>query len=316
MYKIMQEFEQGYVMFGEIGIDIAIDENKTFWFCANDIAINLGYKFHYDAVKKHVNAKDTKQIKNIQNRGGHPNKLYLNFVGTASLILRSKLTFAQGFSDWLFDTVMPAMHDYKKYCSYKENKLNLKSAMDKVNYLLALKKYYEKLVAKKIYSQNAIIYAQVLYNDLEDELEDESDANLVSDVDNKVSENIDNDPHSEHDENTKLYKYKLVLSTNINALKNMNTEYYHAFVTCEKKGKNDTCSAEKLFILIKVLLLDCKHVNGEYHCKKETMVQAFNDAKSQIMTYSFDQNINTLRNTVISLSGLDHCYVEYLKKYE
>lgn len=65
MYKIMEDIENGYVMFNEYAIDIAIDENKKFWFCANDIAINLGYKFSGDAVRKHVNVKNIKQIKDI-----------------------------------------------------------------------------------------------------------------------------------------------------------------------------------------------------------------------------------------------------------
>jgi prophage antirepressor-like protein len=251
----MQEFEQGYVMFGEIKIAIAIDKNKNFWFCANDIAINLGYKFHYDAVKKHVNAEDTKQIKNIQNRSEHPNKLYLNFSGMTCLILRSKLTIAQGFTNWLFNVLNPAVNDYKIYCLHKENKKKSCQIVQKLGHLRTLKDDYNRLSVIQHYTQQVMIYAILMYN--------------INKEYTNSHENIPNDESR---------KYKLCISDDSKIIEQLKVMNNGDVILLDMS--NEINDKLQVYMHIKILLLDYRQNDGEYLCDRKVIEDVFNKVKN------------------------------------
>jgi prophage antirepressor-like protein len=162
MPNIMKLLDDGIIIFQNIVISVILDNSKRFWFCANDIASALGYKYSYSSVRNHVNEEDMKQIKDINPNTeirGQTSKLYLNFSGACSLILRSKLPKGDELRKWFIESILPAIHDYHTYCTHREHIKKITDVSNKINYLKDLRNELTELLTKNHYPNGAIVCA-------------------------------------------------------------------------------------------------------------------------------------------------------------
>ena len=76
--NIYDTLDKNFIKYGTVKILVLIDDNEELWFNANDTASALGYSDFKDAIRRHVNKKDTKQLQYIKfkNKKGQPQTLY------------------------------------------------------------------------------------------------------------------------------------------------------------------------------------------------------------------------------------------------
>lgn len=92
----------------EFGKIRAIEINGEPWFVGKDVAIALGYKDSWDAIKKHVDKEDKQ---NLQNTGFESPRglIVVNESGFYALVLSSKLKTARDFKRWVTREVLPSI---------------------------------------------------------------------------------------------------------------------------------------------------------------------------------------------------------------
>jgi prophage antirepressor-like protein len=95
--------------FGNVRICNSNDEP---FFCASDVAKNLGYSNYQEAVRMHC--KGVREILTPTN-GGNQNMKYIPESDVYRLIVKSKLPAAQKFEKWIFETVLPSIRKTGKY---------------------------------------------------------------------------------------------------------------------------------------------------------------------------------------------------------
>ena len=121
----------------DLGIEITsyIDKQQNIWFCGKDVAKILGYSNTRDALSRHVDNEDKKQIFNYRtsvhktgtvasNTSVHKTGTvapsgsmctYINESGFYSLVLSSKLETAKKFKRWIISEVLPSIRKYGQY---------------------------------------------------------------------------------------------------------------------------------------------------------------------------------------------------------
>ena len=121
----------------DLGIEITsyIDKQQNIWFCGKDVAKILGYSKTRDALSRHVDNEDKKQLftyhTSVHKTGTvAPNPsvhktgtvapsgsmcTYINESGFYSLVLSSKLETAKKFKHWITSEVLPSIRKYGYY---------------------------------------------------------------------------------------------------------------------------------------------------------------------------------------------------------
>lgn len=197
------------------------------------------------------------------------------------------------------------MNDYETYCTYKKYQLNLTNVTKRINSLKSLNDYYKRLLTKGDYTKGAVIYVELICDSSDDEYID-SDSEL-----------IDGSHSNLNNENKEIKnRYRLNITKNIKAT--LDTDYACVINLFEETNKQ--CEPEKLYIYIKVLLLEYKCSDGLYLCDIDTLINIFNSAKSQASTYSFEKEIaslnvqrGNLNNNILSVSSVLNKYLKDTK---
>lgn len=98
----------------EFGDVRAVEIDGEGYLVGADVAISLGYKDAYGALKKHVDDED-KLVCQIDSAGQKRDATVINESGVYSLILRSNLPEAKKFKRWVTSEVLPAIRKYGVY---------------------------------------------------------------------------------------------------------------------------------------------------------------------------------------------------------
>lgn len=120
--------DNNYITFENHKITTIIDNNNNIWFNSNELTIAIGYKNPKDAIIKSVDNNNKIQLQyiNINYKiKKHPHSIYINEVGLYKLLIKSKLTKAKKFQDWIFETVLQVLENMEN--------INLKKSMNNIH---------------------------------------------------------------------------------------------------------------------------------------------------------------------------------------
>ncbi|MGB3205188.1 MAG: BRO family protein [Crinalium sp.] len=98
--------------FDETEVRVVLDETNSPWFHASDCAKALGYLNPPEAIRDHVSAKYSKTL-SLGLPGKKP--LFVSEPGLYQLVMRSNLSSAERFQDWVFEEVLPTIRKTGKY---------------------------------------------------------------------------------------------------------------------------------------------------------------------------------------------------------
>lgn len=107
-------------LFGTVRILEDKEKNKVY-LCSTDVARALGYKDIKQAIQRHTKHKGI--LVPTYTDGGIQNVKYLEQGDVYRLIVRSKLKEAERFEEWVFDEVIPALHDKGYYITRMEDRM-------------------------------------------------------------------------------------------------------------------------------------------------------------------------------------------------
>ena len=106
----------------DLGIELKsyIDKQQNVWFVGKDVAEILGYSKTRDALSRHVDNEDKKQIFTYHTSVHKTGTVapsgsmctYINESGFCSLVLSSKLDTAKKFKRWITSEVLPSIRKY------------------------------------------------------------------------------------------------------------------------------------------------------------------------------------------------------------
>jgi prophage antirepressor-like protein len=100
--------------FGEIRT-MTNEKGETF-FVGKDVAMALGYKNTYDALRKHVDSEDKTTLAICDSGSNYKTRaIIINESGLYSLILSSKLEQAKAFKRWVTSEVLPQIRKTGRY---------------------------------------------------------------------------------------------------------------------------------------------------------------------------------------------------------
>ena len=109
----------------DLGIELKsyIDKQQNVWFVGKDVAEILGYSKTRDALSRHVDNEDKKQIFTYHTSVHKTGTVapsgsmctYINESGFYSLVLSSKLETAKKFKHWITSQVLPSIRKYGFY---------------------------------------------------------------------------------------------------------------------------------------------------------------------------------------------------------
>ena len=116
------------------------DKYSRIWFNGSGVCKILNYKNHKDAIKKLVNKKYIKQLKDIYDDykiypNAQPNSIFLNEHGLYMLLIRSKKPNAEQFFIWVIEKVLPSIRRNGMYMA--DN--NTKKEIDELNKIIEQK---------------------------------------------------------------------------------------------------------------------------------------------------------------------------------
>ena len=113
--------------------------NDVVWFKFSNIAFILEYKDRNDVLKKHVDKKYRKHIKNINTQHEiekqKPNTVYITESGLYKLLIKSRMKKAEQFQEWLIEDALPKLRKYGKYEVDSKMKKKLKNLNNKMKAL-------------------------------------------------------------------------------------------------------------------------------------------------------------------------------------
>lgn len=111
----------------------------------------------------------------MNNRIGHPHSLYLTEAGLYKLILRSKLSAAEKFSDWITYDILPSIRKYGYYKVSEEQNKIIKNLNIKIKRLSNMKNRVgeenaklKKDLRKEIFPKGGLVYAIDFSTDTEE----------------------------------------------------------------------------------------------------------------------------------------------------
>ena len=109
----------------ELGLELKsyIDKQQIIWFRGKDVAEILGYSKTRDALSRHVNHEDKKQLFTYHTSVHKTGTVapsgsmctYINESGFYSLVLSSKLETDKKFKHWITSEVLPSIRKYGYY---------------------------------------------------------------------------------------------------------------------------------------------------------------------------------------------------------
>ena len=109
----------------DLGVEITsyIDKQQIIWFKGKDVCEVLGYSKTRDALSRHVDNEDKKQLFNYHTSVHKTGTVapsgsmctYINESGFYSLVLSSKLETAKKFKLWITSEVLPSIRKYGQY---------------------------------------------------------------------------------------------------------------------------------------------------------------------------------------------------------
>ena len=109
----------------DLGIELNsyIDKQQNVWFVGKDVAEILGYSKTRDALSRHVDKEDKKQLFTYHTTVHKTGTValsgsmctYINESGFYSLLLSSKLETAKKFKHWITSQVLPSIRKYGFY---------------------------------------------------------------------------------------------------------------------------------------------------------------------------------------------------------
>ena len=109
----------------ELGLELKsyIDKQQIIWFRGKDVAEILGYSKTRDALSRHVDNEDKKQLfthhTSVHKTGTVAPSgsicTYINESGFYSLVLSSKSEIAKKFKRWITSEVLPSIRKYGQY---------------------------------------------------------------------------------------------------------------------------------------------------------------------------------------------------------
>ena len=109
----------------DLGIELSsfIDKQQNIWFVGKDVAEILGYSKTRDALSRHVDNEDKKQLFTYHTSVHKTGTVapsgsmctYINESGFYSLLLSSKLEKAKKFKHWITSQVLPSIRKYGYY---------------------------------------------------------------------------------------------------------------------------------------------------------------------------------------------------------
>lgn len=129
-------------IFDNMHIRIWLGEDGTIWYCAKDVAVALGYTNTSKAVKDHC--KGVTKRYPLQAAGGTQTFTFIKRNDVYRLITSSKLPSAERFESWLFDEVVPSIHDHGAYIIPTAMQQLASNPDFVINLGMALKKAQEK----------------------------------------------------------------------------------------------------------------------------------------------------------------------------
>ena len=150
-----------------LGVEITsfIDKQQVIWFKGKDVAEILGYSKTRDALSKHVDNEDKKQIccrpqnvdaNNSDVRGKY--FTYINESGFYSLVLSSKLESAKKFKRWITSEVLPSIRKSGQYKMFDApwNKMIMISNEKELHHKVVqlIKKYYPDAILVAAMGEN------------------------------------------------------------------------------------------------------------------------------------------------------------------
>ena len=104
-------------------INAYIDKSGNPWCKGKEIATLLGYKDTDDAIRRHIDEDDKKNLSGIS-PGSFYWYTFLNESGLYSLILRSKLDSVKNFQRWVTKDVLPSIRKNAFYSKFNNPKMN------------------------------------------------------------------------------------------------------------------------------------------------------------------------------------------------
>lgn len=122
-------------------VRVLTDEHDETWFVGKDVATILGYKYTFDALKKHVDKED-KQNRQNASFDSPRGMTIINESGLYSLILSSKLPQAREFKHWVTSEVLPSIRKHGGYMAGQE-------AMSPEQMLAASMRWLESRIAEQ-----------------------------------------------------------------------------------------------------------------------------------------------------------------------
>lgn len=155
------DIKNGILFFNNKKINIIIDKNNNVWYNSLDICNVLNYKDPKDAIKRHVENIDKKQLKNISTifkNKKHPNAIYLSESGLYSLLLGSTMKVGKDFKKWIIYDVIPSIRKYGKYELIKKYKDKIKKINQLVNELKNENENIKNNIKHEKYPTGGLIY--------------------------------------------------------------------------------------------------------------------------------------------------------------
>lgn len=99
----------------EFGSVRVVDDKDAVWFVGIDIAMSLGYANPQKALRDHVPGKFKRTERIVHPLGGAQNAIVINEAGMYKLVMRSKLSSAERFTDWVCEEVLPSIRKSGMY---------------------------------------------------------------------------------------------------------------------------------------------------------------------------------------------------------
>jgi prophage antirepressor-like protein len=143
-------------------INFILDIDNIIWFKFSNIAQILEYKDRNDVLKKHVDKKYRKHIKNIKTNQEiikqKPDTVYITESGLYKLLIRSRMKNAEKFQTWLIEQALPKLRQYGKYEVDIKTKTKIKNLNHKISLLTKSNTKFKQNMTKNKYPKGMHFY--------------------------------------------------------------------------------------------------------------------------------------------------------------
>lgn len=148
--------------FNDEEINFIFDTDNILWFKFSNVAQILEYKDRNDVLKKHVDKKYRKHIKNIITNQElikqKPDTVYITESGLYKLLIKSRMKNAEKFQTWLIEQALPKLRQYGKYEVDKKTQTKIKKLNHKILLLTKSNNQLKKNMTKNKYPKGMHFY--------------------------------------------------------------------------------------------------------------------------------------------------------------